>query len=287
MRCKHHPEIRTDELCDLCAEPICNDCITEVHETRHCPACYMRVSEMPDTGPTVCHEAKRAFGFSIASLFCFGQVFGLFAIYKGFKARKQIQLDSTIIGIKLANAAIFIGAIGFCIWLYGSIILVPNASDFLRDDALREAQKQAQASARAAGAPEGFLETKWLMTLNEVRQVRPNIQPGLQATEIEGKMEYIELIEMFGRSVVISYVFDEDILMMVYITFPAPSSREEYDAAHKEIEAKYGPLTEPKQGGDDRLESSRQIGRIAISHDLYERQGILVQQLMIYRTSAP
>lgn len=129
MRCKHHPDIRTDELCDLCAQPICSDCITEVHETRHCPECYMRVSQVPGTGPTVCHEAKSALMFAILSLFCAGQFLGPIAIYKGIKARKRIILDSTITGEGRANAAILIGVIGFCFWLYASVILATNQSN--------------------------------------------------------------------------------------------------------------------------------------------------------------
>lgn len=124
MRCTHHPEIRTDELCDICAKPFCPDCITEVHETRHCPACYKRAAQLPDTGPTVCYEAKNALIMAIASLFCFGQLLGPFSVYKGIKARKQIQLDPTISGERRAVAAIVIGAIGFCGWLIASILLV-------------------------------------------------------------------------------------------------------------------------------------------------------------------
>ena len=58
------------------------------------------------------------------SLFCLGQLFGPLSIYKGLKARKQIQLDPTISGEGRAVAAIVIGAIGFCGWLIASILLV-------------------------------------------------------------------------------------------------------------------------------------------------------------------
>lgn len=164
--------------------------------------------------------------------------------------------------------------------MFGGAILTVYRG-MVEDTGRREAQKEVLASARYAGAPEGFLETKWLMTMNEVRQVRPNVQPGLQATEL------VEYIEMFGRTVAVAYVFEDGVLLMVYVTFPAPSSREEYEAARAEIEAKYGPMPEPKRGEDGRWESTKQVGRIAISHDLDEQQGILVQQLLIYRTPAP
>lgn len=84
------------------------------------------------------------------------------------------------------------------------------------------------------------------MTMNEVRQARPDVQAGLQATEL------VEFIEMFDRTVAVAYVFEDGVLLMVYVTFPAPSSREEYDAARTEIEVKYGRMPDPKRQEDGR-----------------------------------
>lgn len=161
--------------------------------------------------------------------------------------------------------------------IFGGVILT-----VLRDMAevagKRDAQKQVLSRARFAGAPEGFLETKWLMMMNEVRQVRPNVQPGLQATVL------VEYVEWFDRTVQVAYSFEDGFLLMVFFTFPALSSLEEYDEVRAEIEVQYGPMPEPKQQEDGRWKSTKEAGGIAISHDRYEQGGLMLQQLLIYKT---
>jgi hypothetical protein len=122
MECKNHGGVPAVDRCAGCAEAFCGNCLVEVAGQKYCGSCKVIPIQgktiVLDGSTTPCKEANEALIFAIISLFCFGFVFGVVAINKAIKARREIDADPSLTGWGKANAAIFVGSLGFLFWIY-------------------------------------------------------------------------------------------------------------------------------------------------------------------------
>jgi Na+/H+ antiporter NhaA len=90
----------------------------EVGGQKYCGSCKVLPIQgqefVPDEATIPCKESTEALTLAIVGLFCLGFIFGLIAISKAVQAKKLIAADTRLTGWGKANAAIFIGVMGFC-----------------------------------------------------------------------------------------------------------------------------------------------------------------------------
>lgn len=167
------------------------------------------------------------------------------------------------------------GAIGVAITLEES-----NKPDKMYAAAKRDAAAQVLQQSQQEGAPTGFGDVLWLMSPAEVRVVRPNVAAGIQ------KDELVEFMSLYGRTGAICYVFDQNILTMIYITLPAPATNADFDAIQSQLVAQYGKMSVPVSSNTYELISERKWSRVRLAHVLARDAdtGILTHQVLIHRT---
>jgi hypothetical protein len=125
-------------------------------------------------------------------------------------------------------------------------------------------------------APAGVFGTHWLMSKSEVKNVVPNAVPiGEQLAELR---------KVYGRDAKVDYIFENDRLLEVVVTFSVESSEVAYQGTRKKLMQDYGPMPEPATT-DGRLSSQKQIGRFAIEHAMSKVFGIPIEQILFYRTT--
>jgi hypothetical protein len=169
------------------------------------------------------------------------------------------------------------------------LIIVVGLGKYAGREAMREygheagrqaAINQVASDAASSGAPVGLLGAKWLMSMDEVRRIRPEVALGEPS-------QLIEVADAFGRMASIMYSFEDDALLLIVVSFldsAAPTFMRNYDSTQELLTSQFGSLSEPLPTSDYRLRSTRTIGRFAVAHLLSEPQGYRVEQVLMYRT---
>ena len=127
MNCKNHPEVPAEDRCSGCAEPMCGNCLVEIHGQKYCGSCkVMAIQGEPviDEGSIPCKEAGSALTYAIVGLFCFGIILGPIAISKASKAKNMIREDPRLTGSGKATAATIIGVIDTLAFIAGILMRV-------------------------------------------------------------------------------------------------------------------------------------------------------------------
>jgi hypothetical protein len=152
-------------------------------------------------------------------------------------------------------------------------------SDLGAESARRDVEKEAL----SAGAPIGFFNVKWLASMGDVRRSHPNalLQSTLKSNDTLSERE-----KLYGKDIVISYIFQNDNLIMFIINFTESGSVEKFQETQTKLVSQYGPMPDAKQTGDCKLSSAKTQGRFALEHCLreYPTSNAIVEQIIAYRT---
>ena len=123
----------------------------------------------------------------------------------------------------------------------------------------------------------GFMGATWLMPMNEVRSLFPN---AIEFAPGNLKME----ATAFGRPAFVDFMFTDNLLLMIIVSFKGQKTDITYGRTQVLLEQEYGAFPEPVSTAEHTLASRKDIGRIVIEHLLYQRLGIPIEQMILYRT---
>ncbi len=167
--------------------------------------------------------------------------------------------------------------------IVGSIVvflaLVSVAKFIGRQVGRQAAMQTVQQESISQNAPTGFMGAKWLMPMSEAKSLFPDaieFSPGnlkLEATA-------------FSRPAFVDLMFDNNLLIMIIISFKGDKTESTYKQTHRIVVQEYGAFPEPTSTSEQILISEKRIGRVAIEHVLYEQSGMSIEQVMLYRTKA-
>ena len=156
-------------------------------------------------------------------------------------------------------------------------VIVLGAKFLGRQVGRKAAMQTVQQESITQNAPTGFMGAKWLVSISQVKSLFPD------ATEFApGNLKLNTTA--FGRSAFVDFMFTDNLLLMIIITFKGEKTESTYRKTHFSIEREYGPFPEPSSTNEHILASKKTIGRIAIHHLLYKQLGMTIEQVMLYRT---
>lgn len=148
-----------------------------------------------------------------------------------------------------------------------------------RQSGRQSAMQTVQAESIAQNAPTGLMGAKWLMTISQVKKLFP------EAIEFAPGNLKLDTI-VFDRPAFVDFVFNDNLLIMIIISFKGEKTEMTYKQTHDLVEDKYGIFPVPTSTSKQILSSKKIIGRIAIEHVLYQQAGIQIEQVVIYRTKS-
>lgn len=159
-------------------------------------------------------------------------------------------------------------------------LVIVFGAKFLGRQAGRQAAIQAvQHESFSQNAPIGFMGAKWLMSMTEVKSLFPD------ATEFSpGNLKFET--SAFSRPAFVDLMFNNNLLLMVIITFKGEKTESTYIQTHDLVVQEYGAFPETSSTNEKELIYRKRIGRITIEHVLYEQFGMPIEQVMLYRTKA-
>jgi len=169
---------------------------------------------------------------------------------------------------------IFRGVLIF-ITIYIIIMLISNYLG--RQSGRRAAINNVHQESISQNAPTGFLGAKWLMSLSEVKFLFPD---AVEFSKDNLKMENTA----FDRPAYIDFVFNNNMLLIIVISFKGEKTESIYSITQIAIEKMYGSFPEPSKSSEHILSTEKEFGRIVIQHMLYQQNGLLNEQVMLYRT---
>ncbi len=123
----------------------------------------------------------------------------------------------------------------------------------------------------------GFMGAKWLMSISQVKSLFPD------ATEFAPGNLKLDT-SAFGRTAFVDFMFTDNLLLMIIITFKGDKTESTYRQTHFSIEKEYGAFPEPSSTNEHILASKKRFGRIIIEHLLYQPLGMTIEQVMLYIT---
>lgn len=172
------------------------------------------------------------------------------------------------------------GKLGKIITSVVVFFVIVSLGKFLGRQAGRQAAMQTiEQESISQNAPIGFMGAKWLMPLSEAKALFPD------AIEFApGNLKYESTA--FSRPAFIDLMFDDNLLIMIIITFKGEKTENTYNQTRKLIVQEYGVFPKPITTAEQKLISRKSIGRVAIEHVLYEQLGMSIEQIMLYRTKA-
>jgi len=112
------------------------------------------------------------------------------------------------------------------------------------------------------------------MSSAEVKRIRPNAAQD----EPNSLSEHAILLK---EPVTVGYLFQDDYLQVVVVTWTAPSSELTYQRNQKELETKFGPMPQPLADPGNILKSAKQLGPVVIHHLLSEQSGVAIEQVLL------
>jgi hypothetical protein len=135
-------------------------------------------------------------------------------------------------------------------------------TSYLQFNVLRKDQRRVvEKLATEAKAPSGFENTKWHMSLAEVRTARPNAKVGE-----DGYLE--ERSEWLGRPVIVNYSFGTLGLLQVIVTYSDYASLESYEKTRAALETAHGTMPPASKDNEFELVSKYRKSLFSIVHGL-------------------
>lgn len=158
----------------------------------------------------------------------------------------------------------------FCVIMFGAKFLGPQSG-------IQRAMQDVQQECIAQGAPTGYMGAKWLMSMSQVKALFPD------ATEFTPRNLKLDTTA-FGRPAFVDFVFTDNLLLMIIISFKGEKTEGTYRQTHVLVEKEYGAFPEPSSTSEHILYSKKRIGKIMIEHLLYQSLGMPIEQVGLYRT---
>lgn len=128
-------------------------------------------------------------------------------------------------------------------------------------------------------APTGFMGAKWLISMAEAKRLFPD---AIEFAPGDLKFETIA----FSRPAFVDLVFDDNLLIMVIVTFKGDKTKNTYRQTRDLLIKEYGLFPEPTSTSEEELASKKRIGRVMIEHVLYRQGDMAIEQVQLYRTKA-
>lgn len=149
---------------------------------------------------------------------------------------------------------------------------------FLGRKAGRQAAMQTvQRESIEQNAPTGFMGAKWLMQMSQVKSLFPD---AIKFSQDDLKLDS----NAFGRPAFIDFMFTDDLLIMIIISFKGEKTESTYRQTHVLVKKEYGGFPDPSSDSENILVSKKRFGRIVIEHVLHKPLGVPIEQVMLYRT---
>lgn len=124
-----------------------------------------------------------------------------------------------------------------------------------------EERELVQKKALALKAPTGFWDARWLMSLEEVKHVRPRV-----TKDADGDLS--ESTTWLGRSAKVRYSFEDDLLRLVIVTFRDSATEADFDKTQNHLQSAPGNMTTPSKTEKYLLCSTYEEGGFEITHSL-------------------
>jgi len=182
--------------------------------------------------------------------------------------RQEDQIQPNKKRGKLSGIVISIAI--FCVIMFGAKFLG-------RQSGIQRAIQDVQEECIAQDAPTGYMGAKWLMSMSQVKSLFPD------ATEFTPRNLKLDTTA-FGRPAFVDFMFTDNLLLMIIISFKGEKTESTYRQTHVVVEKEYGPFPEPSGTSKHILASKKRIGRNIIEHLLYQQFGMSIEQVMLYRT---
>lgn len=164
----------------------------------------------------------------------------------------------------------------------GLFAFIAVIAKFIGSDAASiSAAQHVQQEAIAQRMPTDIFGVRWLATLEELKQLRPNIQQ--ESTELFSEQELF-----LGRKAKIGYYVKNNSILMFIITFSEPASTEDFKTTQMSLSEKYGamPATVTISDTTEPTECSQRISeRFRIDHCMRKLDTDLQEQITFYRTN--
>lgn len=128
----------------------------------------------------------------------------------------------------------------------------------------------------AQQAPPGFLEAKWLMSMDEVEALYPEavvFAPGNLKLETKA----------FDRPAFVDFMFTDNLLLIIVVSFRGEKTEATFRDTQVKLVEEYGAFEEPAATADHRLASNKRMGRIVVQHLLYRTLGMPIEQVVLHR----
>lgn len=147
----------------------------------------------------------------------------------------------------------------------------PRETPATRDQAVT----RVEADARAARAPTGLGEAKWLMSPEQVMKAVPGLTKVAADVLREKKAVY-------DRPAEVVYHFGRDGLLLVAISFEGVSTAAAFDKVQARLAADYGPMPAPAPTPGYTLSSAKKIRHFYIEHGLAHAADAPVEKVFFY-----
>ena len=110
----------------------------------------------------------------------------------------------------------------------------------------------------------------------------------IQGTTETANDTLTESEKLYGRDVVVKYIFKNDDLVIYIITFAQPSSNEDFLSTQTKLSAEYAAMGAPAPKGSCVLSSSKTFGRFVMEHCLRKTstEAVYAEQIIAVRTKA-
>jgi hypothetical protein len=164
----------------------------------------------------------------------------------------------------------------------GLLALIALTAKFIGGNAATDSAAQyVQQEANAQKMPTDIFGVKWLATLEELKQLRPNIQQ--ESSEL-----FSEQGLFLGRNAKIGYYVRNNSTLMFIITFSEPASMEDFNTTQISLSEKYGNMSAVATISDasEPTEcSQRATERFRIDHCMRMFDTGFQEQITFYRTN--
>lgn len=141
------------------------------------------------------------------------------------------------------------------------------------------AVEEIQASVPSDGVPVNLFGTKFAMSKSEFLKIHPDAQ------EISPNKLLI-FGNFYGRAVTVGFDFQDDMLIMIVVTFSVPSTISFYNETQTKLTGEFRDMSVPRPYKMYELFSTKRIDRYVMNHVFMKINGNPTEQLIIYRSKS-
>lgn len=184
----------------------------------------------------------------------------------------ELESKSKNIGGKIVKISIFVVVV---------IVFSQVIKSLGRQAGIHDAKRTVEQESISQKAPTGLMGAKWLMPVSEAKSMFPDAIESTEKNHTNLRFKK----NAFSRSAFIDLTFKNDLLLMILVNFIGDKNEKTYIQTQNILSKEYGQFNETTDAlNNEKISTSKTIGRVTINHILYEKDGKSAEQIVLYRT---